>query len=90
MGLSNENPNPQTQVSEAYTFELDSMAAARLASKLIQFTHNPDPREARNPAHPGATRVRRIAPEPEPWVDQECQDHNSAVSSHGARGRYAR
>jgi len=87
MGLSNEN-QPQTQVSEAYRFALDSMAAARLASKLIQFTHNPDPREAGSPA--SGIRIRRIKPEPAPWVDQECQNHNSAVQSHGLKGRYSR
>jgi hypothetical protein len=83
MGLSNENPNPQTQVSESYAFELDAMKAKRLASQLFQYEHNPDPCEARNPAHPGATTVRTLIPL-RVRVDSACADHNSRVSGHGA------
>jgi hypothetical protein len=89
MGLSDESPNPQTQVSADYRFELDAMQAKRIADQLIKFEHNPDPREARNPAHPGATRVRTLVPL-HVHVDKSCQDHNLAVSSMGTKGKYAR
>jgi hypothetical protein len=85
MGLSNET-TPQTQVSEAYAFELAAMRAKRIANELIKYEHNPDPREAQNPAHPGATRVRTLSTliPLRVHVDKACADHNSRVSSHGA------
>jgi hypothetical protein len=90
MGLSNET-TPQTQVSEDYAFELAAMRAKRIANELIKYEHNPDPRKAQNPAHPGATTVRRINIElSRVHVDSSCQDHNLAVSTHGVKGKYAR
>ena len=89
MGLSDENPTPQTQTTETYAFELAAMKAARMASQLIQYEHNPDPRELPHPATPGATRVRMLVPL-HVHVDSSCQDHNLAVSTHGAKGKYAR
>jgi hypothetical protein len=92
MGLSNEN-QPQAATTEAYTFALDAMKAARLASQLIKYEHNPDPRELPNPAHPGATRVRTLSIEStlipmRVRVSQSCAEHNSRVSSHGAVEQY--
>jgi hypothetical protein len=86
MGLSNENQNPQTQVSEAYAFELAAMRAKFIADKLIVFEHNPDPKELPHPASLGATRIRTVSTliPLRVHVDKACADHNSRVSSHGA------
>jgi hypothetical protein len=86
MGLSNETA-PNTAVIDAYRASIDERHARNLASRLIQYTHNPDPREAPSPA-PGV-RIRRqidversLAASRVP-VTQECADHNSRVSGVG-------
>jgi hypothetical protein len=90
MGLSNEN-QPQTQTTEDYIFALDRAKVERLSAQLFQGEHNDAhvERELPNPAR--GVRIRRINPERSRVpVDAECQDHNTAVQSHGTRGKYAR
>ena len=80
MGLSNES-QPSTQTAEEYIGELAQMSAKRLASQMIQYTHNPDPREAVSPAH--GVHIRKLVPI-RPRVADDVKDHNSAVSNLGA------
>jgi hypothetical protein len=80
--LSNENPNPHTQTTDNFVATLTEIKSRNLASRLVKYEHNPDPREAPSPAQGIAVRRivltdRRIA------VDQQCKDHNDAVTSLG-------
>ncbi len=88
MGLSNEQP-PNTQAIDAYSATLTAIKTKNLANRLVQYEHNPDAREAPNPAH--GIRIRRIVPRPSRvLVDEACKKHNSAVSSLGVEGEYSR
>jgi hypothetical protein len=85
--LSNENPNPNTQTVDDYRAAIDMRHAKNLSDRLINYEHNPDPKEAPDPA-PGV-RIRRqidversLAASRVP-VTQECSDHNSRVSGIG-------
>jgi hypothetical protein len=89
MPLSNENPNPNTQTIDAYSATLTDIKTKNLADRLVQYEHNPDPREAPNPN--AGIRIRRIVPMPSRvLVDEACKNHNSAVASLGVVGEYTR
>jgi hypothetical protein len=86
MGLSNETA-PSTAVIDAYRASINERHARNLASRLITYTHNPDPREAPDPSK--GIRIRRqidversLAASRVP-VTQDCADHNSRVSGIG-------
>jgi hypothetical protein len=86
MGLSNEAA-PNTAVIDAYRASIDERHARNLASRLITYEHNPDPREAPSPA-PGI-RIRRqidiersLAASRIP-VTQEVKTHNTSAASLG-------
>jgi hypothetical protein len=79
MGLSNETP-PNTSTIDAYQEALLQIKVKNLANALIQYEHNPDPREAPNPSH--GVHIRKLV-QIRPHVDRECQDHNSMVSGVG-------
>lgn len=85
MGLSNETP-PNTQVIDDYRAALDIRHAQNLANRLIQYTHNPDAREAADPSK--GIRIRRpriLVPVPgRIEVTQACKDHNSNVAGVGS------
>jgi hypothetical protein len=90
MGLANET-TPNTQNVDAYQATLNELRAYNLASKLVTYEHNPDPREAANPAH--GVRIRRIDLEKSlaasrTPVTRECADHNSRVSGVGNPERF--
>ena len=86
MGLSNEAA-PNTAVIDAYRASIDERHARNLASRLITYTHNPDPREAANPNAGIRIRrqinVERSLAASRVSVTQECADHNSRVSGVG-------
>jgi hypothetical protein len=86
MGLSNERPQ-NTATLNGYRDTLARIAATNLANRLIRYEHNPDPREAPNPAH-SVTRIRTLRPIVRVQVDDSCKDHNSAVASLGAVEQY--
>jgi hypothetical protein len=88
MGLSNENPNPNTQTADDYRATVDQMHARNLASRLITYQHNDDPREAPSPA-PGirirnAIDIERSLRMSRILVTEECKDHNTSAASLGA------
>lgn len=84
--LSEEKPSNPATVA-AYRATLDEIAARSLASRLVKFEHNPDPREAPDPAK--GIRIRKIVPY-RVVVDRSCQDHNLAVYTLGREGEYTR
>jgi len=85
MGLSNENQNPNTTTTDDYRGELAVMQTRRIASKLIKYEHNPDPRELPNPALTTTPiRTKQTLIPMRVRVDASCADHNSRVSAHGA------
>ena len=83
MGLSNEG-QPNNATAEEYQFTLDSMRVARLASQLIRYERNDDPREAPNPAH--GVHIRRLVPVTRTPVDDHCKTHNSNTEDLGHPG----
>ena len=82
MGLSNETP-PNTKVIDDYRYNLLQLKVKNLVADLVKGEHNPDPREAPNPAHGVHIRVLRPACDLRPHVDRACADHNAMVSGVG-------
>ena len=87
MGLANENKTPHTETAQKYVDGLAQQQAKNLASKLVKFESNRDPREAPSPAQ--GVHIRRIVPY-RVIVDTRCKDHNSAVQSLGREGEFQR
>jgi hypothetical protein len=86
MGLSNETA-PNTAVIDAYRASIDERHARNLASRLIQYEHNPDPREAPSPA-PGvrirnAIDIERSLAASRIPVTKEVAEHNTNSASLG-------
>lgn len=78
--LSNES-TPNTATIDVYRATLTEIHTRNLASRLVGYEHNPDPREAPNPN--AGIRIRRVTPFVV-HVDRACQDHNSRVSGIGS------
>jgi hypothetical protein len=79
--LSNENPNPNTQTIDSYRQTLDEIQARHLASRLVKFEHNPDPREAQNPN--AGIRIRVWKPFRYLPVPDDVKEQNSNAASLG-------
>ena len=89
MGLSNENPNPNTATIDAYEATLTEMQARNLADRLVIGAHNDNPKDPREAVNPNVgIRIRRIDLEKSlrlsrTTVTQKCKDHNAMVSGIG-------
>jgi hypothetical protein len=82
MGLSEENKNPHVQTAIDFRAQIDWRHARNLADRLVKCDHNPDPREAPNPAH--GIRIRKIVPFRHFPVTDEVKEHNANVSGVGS------
>jgi hypothetical protein len=83
MGLSNETA-PNTAVIDAYRASIDERHARNLASRLIRYEHNPDPREAPDPSK--GIRIRRpilAFRSGDVNVSEECKAQSLATATLG-------
>ena len=89
MGLTDEPA--YNEVVDKFRQTLNEISTKNLADRLVNYEHNPDPREAQNPNV--GIRIRRIDMEKSVArgrvpVTAECAAHNSRVSGVGHPERF--